>query len=143
MFAKMLLSAAILLSSLAAMPAPTVVPASASKASAVESGKLTPGATLRANQSIYSTNRSHVLTQQSDGNLVFYKTPRTPIWSTHTIGQGHRTVMQTDGNLVVLSATNEQLFETRTSCCSGSWLAIENDGRLILYSADNRVLWSP
>ena len=61
-------------------------------------------------------------------------------------------VMQTDGNLVVLypgpslydpgSDGPSVAFQTNTSGNPGAYLAVQNDGNLVLYSASNTVLWA-
>jgi hypothetical protein len=102
---------------------------------------LASGASLGPNQSIHSRNGQYELIQQSDGNLVLYQAPRTPIWSSQTAGKGERTVMQTDGNLVVRSKSNEPLFHTGTAPNPGAVLAVQDDGNLVVYSTSGKALW--
>ncbi|WP_169736855.1 curculin domain-containing protein [Pseudonocardia spinosispora] len=129
----MLISAAVVLSSV-------VVPGVASAAPAT--GVLASGATLTANQSVRSANGRYSLIHQSDGNLVFYAGPGKPVWSSQTTGKGARTVMQTDGNLVVYSAANKPVYDTSTGGNPGATLAVQDDGNLVIYSASKKALWS-
>ncbi|WP_028927180.1 hypothetical protein [Pseudonocardia acaciae] len=135
MFSRLLIGIAVVLAPLVA--APSVAHA------AQAPGKLASGATLWANQSVRSPGGRYFLTQQADGNLVFYRAPRTPVWSTKTGGNGVRTVMRKDGNLVVSTAADRTLFETHSSGAPGAWLSVSDDGDLKLYTPDRRVLWQP
>jgi serine/threonine-protein kinase len=72
-------------------------------AGAGQTAELRSGGTLRAGQSLTSSNGRYRLTMQSDGNLVEYALPgASPVWATATSGNfGAYAVMQVDGDFVV------------------------------------------
>ncbi|GAA5157885.1 hypothetical protein GCM10023321_36790 [Pseudonocardia eucalypti] len=133
MLAKVLLTAALALSPVVAVPA---------VASAVPAGVLASGATLGPNQSVRSGNGRYTLIQQTDGNLVFYDSARRALWSSQTTGKGARTVMQGDGNLVVVNAANQPVWHAGTAPNQGAWLGVQDDGNLVIYSSGKVPLWS-
>lgn len=116
-------------------------PASASAAVPSGPGVLASGATLAPDQSLRSRNGQYQLIQQTDGNLVLYRAPRSVVWSSQTTGEGNRTVMQADGNLVVRSKSNAPLFHTGTAPNAGAVLAMQDDGNLVVYSTAGKALW--
>ena len=55
--------------------------------------------------------------------------------------QQYRLVMQTDGNLVEYG-NGRALWSTRTAGNPGATLDVQDDGNVVLYSADRTALWS-
>ncbi|WP_221089892.1 hypothetical protein [Deinococcus aquaedulcis] len=107
-------------------------------------GDLTGGEGLMAtNDSVYSLNGQHRLTMQADGNLVVYSPGVSPrVVPTGTYGKPvHRLVMQGDGNLVIYGTSHQALWHTGTHGRSGVWLAIEDDGSLLLRQG-TQILWA-
>ncbi|MEW9555444.1 hypothetical protein [Nonomuraea sp. NPDC050783] len=106
-----------------------------------QAGKLMPGQTLKAGQSVRSRNGQYLLAQQTDGNLVLYQGHKA-LWSNESaVGPGVTTVMQKDGNLVSYRG-GKGIWDTDTSDSPGAWLAVQDDGNLVIYSTEGAPLWS-
>ena len=103
-------------------------------------GGLESGQKLTAGNAIRSYNGEYSLLQQTDGNLVLYR-GKTPLWSSKTTGSGVYTLMQKDGNFVVYQGT-KPLWSSNTSGNAGASLTVQNDGNLVVYGKDHRVLWA-
>jgi hypothetical protein len=114
--------------------------------------ELTTGGVLKENEKLYSSNKSHYLLMQSDGNLCIYTSSNGFVWGSMVgKGSGCRLVMQADGNLVVFDSKNQIAWSTGTqvidnSSSSSEWratrCAIENNGTLCLYTKTNQKVWS-
>ncbi|WP_188191883.1 hypothetical protein [Nonomuraea sp. SYSU D8015] len=50
--------------------------------------------------------------------------------------------MQEEGNWVVVDCNDKALWTTKTAGNPGAWLAVGGDGRLIVYSRDDKPLWT-
>jgi hypothetical protein len=103
-------------------------------------GGLAAGQKLTSGNAVRSPNGTYSLQQQTDGNLVLYR-GRTPLWSSKTSGTGVFSLMQTDGNLVVYRGT-KALWSTSTGGHAGASLAVQDDGNLVIYGKDHRVVWA-
>lgn len=103
-------------------------------------GSLAPGQKLTTGNEIRSFNGEYSLQQQTDGNLVLYR-GKTPLWSSKTTGSGVFALMQTDGNFVVYQGT-KPLWSSNTAGNPGASLAVQDDGNLVVYGKDHRVLWA-
>ncbi len=87
---------------------------------------------------------------QDDGNFVIYYNKATvgytPIWATNTKTFStlpHRFTLQTDAKLVVYSANNGVRWTANTVVKNPTYLAMQNDGNLVLYDiATNAALWA-
>jgi hypothetical protein len=92
-----------------------------------------PGQTLTAGEALRSGNW-HTLVMQFDGNVVLYNGSNVPIWSTNTGGYAYPTVliMQSDGNMVLYGSTGP-LWASNTSGNPGAFLAVQDDGNLVIY----------
>jgi hypothetical protein len=100
-------------------------------------GTLKPG---NVQTSLSTYHGEYVLTQQTDGNLV-YRAGATVLWQSHTAGHaGAYTVMQPDGNLVVRSASGATLWYSRTNGHAGAYLALQQDRNLVIYY-QSHALW--
>lgn len=99
------------------------------------------GDELTVGQMIASPNGQHLLTVQSDGNVVLYvKSSGRPRWASSTTGDpARRLVMQPDGNLVLYGAADEDvLWASNTSGRRDARLAVLDDGSLVLAWAGGR-----
>jgi hypothetical protein len=114
-----------------------------------------------------SGNPGAKLSLQLDGNMVIYSAGNTPLWQSgtshnpsylsyvntilqpsrllrgqwlETADRRYKMVLQNDGNLVLYSPTRA-IWSTRTNGSTASYLAMQLDGNLVLYDANNRPLW--
>ena len=108
---------------------------------------------LYANSSIYSPNGVYRLIFQTDGNLVLYKNGTQVIWDTNTENciptpyAAYTTRFQPDGNLVVYYTTTPGLqeiavWDTNTQGHPNARLVVQDDGNVVIYDSNNRVLWA-
>ena len=114
---------------------------------------LNAGESLLTNQRLYSSNGVYYLAMQADGNLCIYKTEGDKfVWCSMAHGfAGGKLVMQTDGNLVVYTG-NEAKWNSETHPYYNAKfrdtnnkpvkLVLENDGKLNLYTAAGKVIWT-
>lgn len=104
---------------------------------------LASGAQLAPDASVTSSDGTHRLTYQLDGNLVLYVVAGGARWSSGTPNTSPGfAVMQTDGNLVVYDQANVPRFNTMTNGNPGAQLFFEVGGRLHVIHPDGRRLWS-
>ena len=96
---------------------------------------------LYADDEIYSPNSAFHLKYQQDGNLVLYDSWSNPIWASDTFSTAGRAIMQADGNLVVYDNMDAPLWDTETDGNSGAFLALRDDGQMVVYGANGAVLW--
>jgi hypothetical protein len=86
------------------------------------------------------------LLMQWDGNLVVYRLPSTPIWSTRTGGRGVSFVtLQGDRNVVVYLARGGFSWMSRTQIAGGdpkAKLEILPNGLLVLKNGAGNVVWN-
>ena len=120
----------------------------------VKKNTLNAGESLLTNQRLYSSNGVYYLAMQADGNLCIYKTEGDKfVWCSMVHGfAGGKLIMQTDGNLVVYNNTNEAKWNSETHPFYNEKfrdannkpvkLILENDGKLNLYTAAGKVIWS-
>jgi subtilase family serine protease len=108
-----------------------------------ECGILFAGQYLSPGQLLYSCDHSHVLSQQSDGNVVLYHVESSgwvPTWSSGTWSSGgHFTSIGYDGNFVVYNASWQGEWQSGTWGHPGAVLSVQNDGNMVVYSN----LWAP
>lgn len=108
----------------------------------------------------HSPNLKYYLTHQWDGNVVLYRSSgRKALWASNTTGGEKRVrklLMQGDGNFVLYwmdanigaySPTSMDGFHPRWSTNThgnpGAFLALQDDGNLVIYTANNtRALWA-
>lgn len=111
-------------------------------------GKLPNGRILKPGDQVRSAGNRYHLDMQTDGNLVLYTVPdNKATWYTNTArNPGARAQMQGDGNLVVVSAAPalKPLWDSATGGRAGtdSWLAVQDDGNVVVYNGANKPLWS-
>mgnify|MGYP005860680585 CR=1 FL=1 len=114
---------------------------------------------LNAPSIIYSPNRRYFLVYfvsgaaTEVGRLVLYKAGSNQIlWRSGGIGGVGACVMQTDGNLVIYRLSDERwvpirdggpVWSSNTHNNDGAFLAIQNDGNVVVYNQNNtRALWA-
>lgn len=103
---------------------------------------LASGAQLAPNQSVTTSDGTHRLVYQGDGNLVFSRVGGGPVWASNTAGRTLGvTAMQGDGNLVVYDAASVPRFNTMTNGNPGAQLFFEA-GRLHVIAPNGTRLWS-
>ena len=105
-------------------------------------GTLQPGSTLHGDNYVDSENGRFRLLMQLDGNLVLYESS-TPIWSSGTVNNdpNSRAVMQLDGNFVIYDGNNQPIWATGTGDRSGAYLAVLDNGTLMLFDSAAHTVW--
>jgi hypothetical protein len=111
-----------------------------------ESSVLGSGQTLGTGGKLVSADGHYTLIMQTDSNLVTYAWPR-PYWASNTSGKNPYNdsilTMQGDGNLVMYSHNHVAIWASNTAGKNGAYLALQNDGNLVVISADGRTaLWA-
>ncbi|ATB38020.1 hypothetical protein CYFUS_003446 [Cystobacter fuscus] len=98
---------------------------------------LLPNQGLVAGQSISSSDGRFSLTLRTDGTLVHYWNGHGVLWSPRPGTQGKSVWMQSDGNFVLYSTPiptiGNHLWASSTYGYPGAYLAIQNDGNLVIY----------
>jgi predicted phosphodiesterase len=107
------------------------------------SNNLLPNGVLTLNQYLQSTDGSHRLYLQSDGNVVLRRmSDKKTLWSTGTKGtSATRFVFQSDGNLVLRTAAGTAVWSSKTAKSGATQLHLHSAGQLVLYK-DSTVVWS-
>lgn len=104
--------------------------------------QLSPGMSLLAGQTIYSSNNAYHLVMQTDGNAVIYDNTPTAIWNSHTQGSGAvRLIMQDDGNLVIYTTT-AAVWNTGTQGHGTSRAVLQDDGNFVIIDDNGDVTWN-
>ena len=89
---------------------------------------------------IVSRNGKYTLKMLMDGNMVINCGNGT-IWTSDTANIGVKVMnFQSDGNVVLQMNNGSIVWQTEKK---GRELKIEDDGKLVLYGADNVSVWSP
>lgn len=109
-----------------------------------ECGKLKANEGLAADKALSSCSGSHSLTMQTDGNLVIYNNrTHKATWSSKTANTpSEAAILRPNGQLGVFQAGLVPSFATPTGENAGAWLAMQDDGNLVIYTANGRPLWS-
>lgn len=102
-------------------------PANRSPDGTVEAAMIPVGSVFHGRQSAWavSPNRAYILIMQGDGNLVLYK----------AVGQNPVPAPGAVMNVVPLWASN-------TTGQGAEYFAVQNDGNLVIYTANNKPVWS-
>ncbi|MFO0737123.1 MAG: hypothetical protein U0270_14640 [Labilithrix sp.] len=113
---------------------------------AARCGRLDPNTGLMPGEAVSSCSNSHSLVMQNDGNFVLYnnRTGRAT-WNTHTVSGGldHKAIMRANGQLGVFNTTDtNSVFMTPETGSPGAWLAVQDDGNVVIYSKEGRAVWA-
>jgi hypothetical protein len=99
-----------------------------------ECGVLHVNEALGTDRALPSCDGRYALAQQTDGNLVLYRSNGSVVWSSGTFNTvGNLTIMQDDGNLVLYTSGANPLWATGTTGWGGAELAVQADGNLVVY----------
>ncbi len=89
---------------------------------------------IGTDRALPSCNGRYSFAQQTDGNLVLYRSDSSVVWSSGTFRTvGNLTVMQDDGNLVLYTSGSNALWASDTAGYGGAELAVQDDGNLVVY----------
>lgn len=104
------------------------------------------GSTLKQGDSLISSNNRFKAVYQTDGNFVIYNSTNRPLWASNTSyneiwRKSNRLIMQSDGNLVIYN-NRTPIWASNTSGSNGLYIIMKNNGKLVIYTANNRVVWS-
>lgn len=107
-----------------------------------QGSKCTVPSLLEIGQYIVSPNGVNKLIFQGDGNLVIYCREKA-IWSTGTYNQPIKHMFfQVDGNIELLRNNSVVAFRSPAALGQGKELKIQDDGNLVIYSANGNALWN-
>lgn len=107
-------------------------------------GTLKANEGLMPDQALKSCSGSHSLVMQSDGNLVVYNN-RTgkATWSSRTVGaEAQAAIMRPNGQLGVFETELLAKFSTPTAGNDGAFLAMQDDGNLVIYTSNGGAVWA-
>lgn len=113
-----------------------------------ECGILRAGQGIPFEGAITSCEGLYSLQMQGDGNLVLYRNADgTALWHSHTNGSAGRSAyMAANGSFSVVDETWSPnpiwSSEDRTISHPGAFLAVQDDGNLVIYDAQSRPLWA-
>ena len=102
---------------------------------------------LTIGSQLTSPNGSHRLVFQTDGNLVIYNAKNVAIWNTGTAGTAARYFGTLSGKspyspYLALWNTSAVPVKVVGPSSNGRYVTMQDDGNLVLYSTDNKPLWS-
>lgn len=108
------------------------------------SGFLKSATFLQCGDRLFSAGTGYVLIMQTDGNLVLYDTTWwAPRWASYTQGTGNFALMGQDGSLAVYNRSGStRLYSSGIggNTVRGSFLKVQADGKLVIYSPSSRAL---
>src|SRR5947207_2809018 len=81
------------------------------------------------------------LVLQPDGDLALLTFGARKLWSSGTAGKGATHAQMKPGGNLVLVGHRATVWETKTSGHRGARLVVQDDGNLVVYGADNSILW--
>ncbi|MCU0665050.1 MAG: hypothetical protein MUC50_22345 [Myxococcota bacterium] len=107
------------------------------------SNTLTPGTQLNSDEYLRSSDGSHSLYLQGDGNLVLRRmSDKKALWSSGTSGKSvARFKFQGDANLVLQTSSGAAVWSTKTAGSGATKLYLHSAGQLVLYK-NSTVVWS-
>ncbi|RTZ89777.1 MAG: lectin [Deltaproteobacteria bacterium] len=109
--------------------------------------RLNAGNALLPGQHLISQNRIYTFSLQKDGNMVLRKAESLKskkkhiLWNSGTSGPVDKLLMQQDGNLVLYHGGKAK-WSTGTNGNPGAYFIMQNDGNAVVYSKNNKALWS-
>jgi hypothetical protein len=91
----------------------------------------------------WTVGERHRFAFTARGNLELWQNPDLKLlWESGTTGRGEKFVMQSDGNMVIYDATRQSVWASDTFDNREAVLAVEEEGRLVIYAADlTTTLW--
>jgi len=106
------------------------------------SWSLVAGQQLLPDRELASSDGSHVLRYQSDGNLVIYQRGGSWVWSSQTSGHSAgRVEMHGDGNLVIYNASGDPVWSSDTWQFPGAYASILDSGHLVIVDTTGVPIW--
>lgn len=107
---------------------------------ALSQNVLHPNSYLQNGQYIISSQGGYMMIMQTDGSLVMYRRDGSIRYRMKK--HGRFALMHANGNFQQLTSGWQTMWETRTAGNPGSFLAIQDDGNLVVYSPEGRPLWN-
>ncbi|MEI8318734.1 MAG: DUF6531 domain-containing protein, partial [Planctomycetia bacterium] len=125
-----------------ATSAPSTAPTYSVAIELTNSGEVASGATIKQGSSLYSPNGAYRLSVEANGRLTLYQNS-TAIWTNNVNVSSTDTklLFQQDGNLSVTTGA-AVVWRTSVGNYPGSRLCVQDDGNVVIYSAQNTALWS-
>ena len=112
--------------------------------------RITQGETLKAGESLVSSNGQYHLDMQEDGNLVLYNSTASAsasvLWASSTKSSGSKLELTMHGELNVVGSDGATRWSSKTSGNGDAfWLWCQHDGNLVVYAGtccSGAVVWS-
>ncbi len=104
---------------------------------------LSLGSQLKPGEMLVSPNGMFTLIMQYSGQLMLYGS-RQVLWQSGSIDWNHQDAyltFQPDGNLVVYK-NSTSIWSSGSQGKNGTRLSLQNDGNLVLYTANNVAVWA-
>ncbi|HEY9029229.1 MAG TPA: hypothetical protein VIP05_33395 [Burkholderiaceae bacterium] len=128
---------------------PTAVTVNVGDPISAPGGHIPPGTTMNLGNWAISPNEQYVLVMQYDGNFVLYEVDGTPpqpnssflgyaLWATATFDASPPATQarfDAGGDLGVYAQNGATLWNSLTEGCNPTFLAVQDDGNLVLYAA--------
>ena len=102
---------------------------------------LGPGQTLAAGRRLHAPTRPVTLVMQPDGDLVLLKSGAEKLWASGTAGKGATHAEMRAGGNLALVGSRKVVWQTKTNGHRGARLVVQDDGNLVVYGADQSVVW--
>ena len=78
---------------------------------------------------------------QADGDLVLLKSGAEKLWASGTAGKGATHAEMRAGGNLALVGSRKVVWQTKTNGHRGARLVVQDDGNLVVYGADQSVVW--
>ena len=104
--------------------------------------QLRSGETLHATGgTLQAPTRPVRLVMQPDGDSSCSSPGPEKLWSSGTAGKGATHAQMRAGGNLVLVGHRATVWDTKTSGHRGARLVVQDDGNLVVYGADNSIVW--
>ncbi len=97
---------------------------------------------LLPEQILWSPNGQYHLKYQADGNLVLYDSTGHDYWNIERWGTPERALLKWDGDFAAFHAVNIQVWATGAGGHHGAYLALQDDGNLVVYDLYGNAIWA-
>lgn len=101
---------------------------------------------LKMDEKLYSSDKSHYLVVQDDGNLCIYTKNDAFVWCAMSHGQqpGCYLILQPDGHLCVYNSNDHFVWGSNTYLLENkpTSLYLSNDGKMVLQDKTNNSVWT-